>query len=232
MPSQGAPGSSAAAPAATQESMEVDQSAHDVTAAETGQGQTGAGHALTQALRAPGYPSGDNTTVYKVRHRIPIQLEPEVPDGFFWNNPTGDGTAQGASVNGNQAFLFSGWLAIPVSSLALYMNDKEILKMYRTYQAYRYLSAGVRMSNFQTHSVLPTGQNTPGFALNNSGVSFYSVQISSKEINYPWLLGNQQTPVNHLPLTPDGLRQVPAAFEDGNGTTIAPAYNLRPRNLS
>lgn len=87
------------------------------------------------------------------------------------------------------------------------------------------------MSNFQTHSVLPTGQDTPGFALNNSGVTFYSVQLSSKDINYPWLLGNQQTPVSAIPLAAQGLRQIPGAFEDGNGTTIAPAYNLRPRNI-
>ena len=40
------------------------------TASATGQGQTGAGHALTHILRAPGYPTGDGTSMYKVRHRV------------------------------------------------------------------------------------------------------------------------------------------------------------------
>ena len=56
----------------------VDSSGENNSTAATGQGQTGAGHALTQILRAPGYPTGDDTTVLKIRHRIPIQLEPEV----------------------------------------------------------------------------------------------------------------------------------------------------------
>lgn len=199
--------------------------------AATGQGQTGAGHARTQILRAPGYPTGDDTVVYKVRHRIPIQLEPTVPEPYFYNTYSADGSATESPYNTNQPFLFSGWLAIPVSSIATYMNDKEIERMYTRYQAYRYLSAGLRMSNFQTHSVLPTGQDTPGFALNNSGVTFYSVQMSSRDLNYPWLLGSQQFPSSQLRLSPDSLAQTPAAFDDGDGTTRAPQYRLRPRNV-
>ena len=103
--------------------------------------------------------------------------------------------------------------------------------MYRQYMAYRYLSAGAKMSNFQTHSVLPTGQDTAGFALNNSGVTFYSVQMSSRQLNYPWLLGSQTVPCSTIRLNPNGMAQVPIAFNDGDGTPLAPAYNLRPRNI-
>ena len=204
----------------------VDSSGENNSTAATGQGQTGAGHALTQILRAPGYPTGDDTTVLKIRHRIPIQLEPEVPRNFFYSNPSIDGTGP------SQTYLFSGWLAIPVSSICLYMNDKEITRMYHHYQAYRYLAAGAKMSNFQTHSVLPTGQDTPGFALNNSGVTFYSVQLSSRDINYPWLLGSQQYPTAQRSYYNNvGMSQVPAAFDDGDGTTRSPEFNLRPRNI-
>lgn len=203
----------------------------EASAASTGQGQTGAGHALTRILRAPGYPTGDSGSIYKVRHRIPIQLEPEVPRNFFYHNLTADGATTDIPFNSSQAFLFSGWLAIPVSSLSLYMNDKEIFHMYRNYMAYRYLSAGARMSNFQTHSVLPTGQDSPGFALNNSGVTFYSVQLNSREINYPWLLGSQQYPLSRIVLDGNNLGQTPRAFDDGDGVTLSPEFNLRPRNI-
>ena len=210
--------------------MQIGEGANTAQAA-TGQGQTGAGHALTRVLRAPGYPTGDDSCIYKVRHRVPIQLEPTVPEPYFYNTYSADGSATESPYNTNQAFLFSGWLAIPVSSIALYMNDKEIERLYTRYQAYRYLSAGARVSNFQTHSVLPTGQDTPGFALNNSGVTFYSVQISSRDLNYPWLLGSQQYPSSQLRLNPDSLAQTPAAFNDGDGTVLSPQYRLRPRNI-
>lgn len=218
-------------PVEAMDTQAINDAAEGSQASATGQGQTGAGHALTQILRAPGYPTGGSNETMKVRHRVPIQLEPEVPRSFFYQANTIDGSSADAPYNSNQTFLFSGWLAIPVSSIGLYMNDKEITRMYRQYMAYRYLSAGVRMSNFQTHSVLPTGQDTPGFALNNSGVTFYSVQMSSKQLNYPWLLGSQQYPLSAVTLSGTSMSQIPVAFDDGDGTTRSPEYNLRPRNI-
>ena len=127
-------------PVEAMDTQAINDAAEGGQASATGQGQTGAGHALTQVLRAPGYPTGGSNETMKVRHRVPIQLEPEVPRNFFYQANTIDGSSADAPYNSNQTFLFSGWLAIPVSSIGLYMNDKEITRMYRQYMAYRYLS--------------------------------------------------------------------------------------------
>ena len=103
------------------------QQPEEPNAAATGQGQTGAGHALTRVLRAPGYPSlGNGPHIMKIRHRVPIQLEPDVPLPKYYNPLSVGGVDKNPPYNTSQHFLFSGWLAIPVSSNALYMSDKEI----------------------------------------------------------------------------------------------------------
>ena len=150
--------------------------------AATGEGQLGQGTALAHPLPGIRMPLLDGEMTF--RHRALLTFPSNVTDMLDFQ---GD------------AFNFWGWrrsgfYAIPVCNTALYLSAREAMNMKEIFTHYKYNSAGVRLSNFQSHATSLGGTNAPTWNMNSSGVLWMSGTYDSNDLGTSYTISNSDTP--------------------------------------